>query len=140
MIEGKIRVITLSIVRNEKGSILFDAMRDPKKNLDFLRPIGGGVDFAETCENAIVREFKEEIDAEVKECKLIKVFENIFEYNGKPGHEIVFFYEVILADNNFYEMKEILVKEGNENRVAKWYSKEEIGKAVILPPQIADLI
>ncbi|MFK7828040.1 MAG: NUDIX hydrolase [Oligoflexales bacterium] len=136
MIEGKIRIITLGIVRNEQEEILFDAMKDPNKNLDFLRPIGGGVEFSESCENAIAREFEEEIGAEVTDTKLIKIFENIFQYNGKLGHEIVFFFEVVLAGNKFYELKEILVKEGSENRVARWYSKSDLEKTVILPPQI----
>ncbi|MCB9228920.1 MAG: NUDIX domain-containing protein [Deltaproteobacteria bacterium] len=136
MAEKNIRVITLGIVRHPDGSILLDTTTDPKRNLSFLRPLGGGVDFSESCEDAIAREFKEEISADVRDCTLLSVFENIFEYNGEPGHEIVFFYELTLSERSFYERAEIPVREGAEVRIARWYPREDLKTKVIFPPQI----
>ena len=89
MQEGKIRPICLGLVRDDRGRLLFDSMADPKKSISFLRPIGGGIEFGESIEAAIKREFYEEIGIDIVLVRHIKTFENIFEYDGKTGHEFV---------------------------------------------------
>lgn len=58
----------------------------------FLRAIGGGVEFGETAERAVRREFVEELGIEPDDVDLITVTENLFEYEGKRGHEIAFIF------------------------------------------------
>jgi len=48
------------------------------------------------------------------------VLENIFRFDGKPGHEIVFVFEARFVDATLYEQDEILGLEGDERFVAKW--------------------
>jgi 8-oxo-dGTP pyrophosphatase MutT (NUDIX family) len=55
----------------------------------FHRAIGGGIEFGETAEAALRREFVEELDLRLDRVRLLGVTENIFEYEGQPGHEIV---------------------------------------------------
>ena len=136
MLEGAIRVITLGLVKNAQGSYLFDTMTDPKKGLSFLRPIGGGVDFGEDSRSAIAREFKEEIKATVLDSKLLTVFENIFEYDGKQGHEVVFLYELTIQEEELLRSEVINICEGSEKRTAKWYDLDSLQEATILPNQI----
>lgn len=55
----------------------------------FHRLIGGGVEFGETGEAAVVREVAEELGAGVHDVVRHAVVESIFDYNGSPAHEIV---------------------------------------------------
>ena len=64
----------------------------------------------------------------------------VVHYNGKSGHEIVFLFEVSLTEENLSIQDEVAVKEGEENRAARWYSKQDISKCTVLPPQILDSI
>ncbi|MEV7620728.1 NUDIX domain-containing protein [Microbacterium sp. NPDC089321] len=56
------------------------------------RLIGGSVELGELLQDAIVREIHEELGARVRELKHLGVIENIYRYNGEPGHEIVALY------------------------------------------------
>lgn len=60
----EIRPIVLGIVkRNNK--ILVSKGYDKKKNQTFYRCLGGGIEFLETSEEALKREFKEELGINV---------------------------------------------------------------------------
>lgn len=71
---------------------------DHSRGLDFLRAIGGGVEFGETAEDALRREFMEELGVRLDDVELLGVRENIFTYEGEPGHEIAFIFAVESAE------------------------------------------
>ena len=58
----------------------------------YHRLIGGSVEFGEGHRETIIREVREELDAEIHSLTLLGVVENIFEIDGTAGHEIVFLY------------------------------------------------
>ncbi|WP_158289231.1 NUDIX domain-containing protein [Rhodococcus sp. SMB37] len=60
----------------------------------FHRAIGGGIEFGETAEAALRREFTEELGVTLGAVELLVVVENIFEYEGNPGHEIAHVFAV----------------------------------------------
>ena len=64
----------------------------------YLRAIGGGIEFGETSETAHRREFREEFEVELGAAQLRGVVENIFEYEGSLGHEIVHVFGIESAD------------------------------------------
>lgn len=64
----------------------------------YLRAIGGGIEFGETSETAHRREFREELEVELGAVQLRGVVENIFEYEGSLGLEIVHVFGVESAD------------------------------------------
>lgn len=70
------------------GHILVLDGEDPVKGEVFHRAIGGGIEFGETAEAALRREFMEELGVSLGTVRLLGVIENIFEYEGNPGHEI----------------------------------------------------
>lgn len=60
----------------------------------FHRAIGGGIEFGETAEAALRREFVEELGISLGRVTLLDVAENIFEFEGEPGHEIAHIFGV----------------------------------------------
>lgn len=64
----------------------------------FHRAIGGGIEFGETAEAALRREFTEELGVTLGAVDLLAVVENIFEYEGDPGHEIAHVFAVESAE------------------------------------------
>lgn len=62
--------------------------------------IGGHVEFLETTANALKREFKEELHAEIEIGNLMAVGEIFFPWGEKPCHQIALYYKVHLSDKN----------------------------------------
>lgn len=60
--------------------------------------IGGHVAFGETTAETLVREFKEEIRADIKVERLLMVGENFFPWGKRPCHQINLYYLVSLTD------------------------------------------
>ena len=98
----EIRPIVLGVAIKD-GKLLVSEAYDSVKNNYFYRCLGGGIEFQETSIDALKREFKEEINIDIEVGELLGVAENIFTYNGKKGHEIVFFYEINIPENLYQE-------------------------------------
>lgn len=103
---GRIRVIVLGLIRSG-DQILVSQGYDEVKGQTFYRPLGGGVDHGESTREALLREFKEELGVDLVDVRLLTVLENVFTYNGRRGHEIVFVYEAAFADQTLYEQEEL---------------------------------
>lgn len=56
---------------------------DHEGRLKGVRPLGGGVEFGECAKDAVIREFKEEIDIEVSILAGPMVLENVFVHEGE---------------------------------------------------------
>lgn len=125
---GKMRVTSFAII-NYNGKTLVSPGYDKVKDNHFYRLIGGGVEFGETSLGALERELIEELGAELTDCKLLDVTENIFTYNGGNGHEICFIYEASFVDKSNYEKKSIQVLD-EPGWMATWVdiNKENIDK------------
>lgn len=106
-----VRTIALCVFSNH-GKILVTRLYDPSRDLVFYRPTGGGIEFGERAEVALAREIREELGAEIKEPELIDVLENIFVYDDKRGHEIIFVFDARFADESLYSRDRL---EGHED-------------------------
>ena len=60
--------------------------------------LGGHVNFGETSEEALVREFKEELGADILPQRLLWIGENFFPWGGKDCHQICLYYLVNLGE------------------------------------------
>lgn len=93
----RIRNIAVGLPHKD-GHVLALEGYDPVRDLRFYRAIGGGIEFGETAEIALRREFREELACELGAVTLLAVIENIFEHEGRPGHEIAHVFAVESAE------------------------------------------
>lgn len=108
----KIRVIALGLIQD--GDCLFVSQGyDAVKETAFYRALGGGLEFGETSVDALQREFYEEIQASLTNIQYLGCLENLFTFNGKPGHEIIQLYRCDFADPSFYQREHITFTDGD---------------------------
>lgn len=137
-----IRVISICIVRREDQILVFEGY-DHVKDQTFFRPLGGGIEFGESSLEALKREFREEIGAELKNLRYLATLENIFEVYGTPGHEVIFVYAGELAEPTLYEKEIIIGFEDNGDRFkALWRSLDTFrsGRYPLYPTGLLELL
>ena len=130
------RAKAVCVIRRGDAVLLihgYDEVRDVR----FFIPPGGGVEFREHSSEAAVREVREEFGAEVVDVELLGIFENIFEYRGRPEHEVVFAYSASFEDAALYERERFDGVESNHvPLVAEWVPLESFsGPGRVLFPE-----
>lgn len=136
---NQIRCIALALIKNGNKYLVFKA-KDDIKNNEFYRPLGGGIELNETSDQTLKREFREEIGAELINLKLMKVIENIFDYQGRKMHEIAFLYEAEFKDKSYYKKNGMSIIDSVKGRMAVWVEAEILKGANFYPDSIKDLI
>jgi 8-oxo-dGTP pyrophosphatase MutT (NUDIX family) len=141
---GKVRPLAICIFRRG-DRILAAEGYDSVKGETFYRPLGGRIEFGEYGYQTVARELREEIGAEVKNLRYLGTLENIFIYNGQPGHEIVLVYDGDLVDEALYQCETILGHEagaGDDGFTAVWKTLDffEQGKAPLYPAGLLELL
>ena len=117
----EIRPIVLWIAR--KGNkILVSEGYDKIKNQTFYRCLGGGIGFLETSQEALKREYKEEL--------------GINTYQGKNAHEIILLYTIKIKEKDLREKYHII--DDNCETDAYWIDIDEFknNKKILYPKQI----
>lgn len=94
---------------------------------------GGRVKVMEESTTALCREFQEELSLDVKVNRLLWTTENFFHYDGKPFHEIAFYYQV--TANNDYELRlgEFTGTEEDKHLVYQWVPIEKLDEMLLQP-------
>lgn len=103
----EIRPIVLGLVRNG-NKLLVSKGYDKLKEQEFYWCLGGGIEFLEKSEDALKREFKEELNIDIKVGKFLGISENIFNYKGKNAHELVLFYDAYIDDKDYQEKYSVI--------------------------------
>ena len=127
------RPMSLAIIRNSNGQILICPGYDKVKKESFFRLLGGGIEFGETSLEALRREFREELNVELTDCKLLGVLENLFTFDGLTGHEIIFVYEASFLDVSNYDISEFSVLESDGKYKAIWLDPKDFSSSIIYP-------
>ncbi|MDQ2693683.1 MAG: NUDIX hydrolase [Chloroflexota bacterium] len=134
---NQIRPIAICVFRNDNRILVAEAY-DPGRNDYFYRPLGGGIEFGENSADAICREVLEEVNLQVNRdsLKYIGTLENIFEFKGGLGHEIVFVYDGMLQETSVYQQALVPGREANGEEIrAVWKSLDKFeNEGLILYP------
>jgi 8-oxo-dGTP pyrophosphatase MutT (NUDIX family) len=131
----RIRPIALGLIEHE-GHIFVSGGEDAITHQPFYRFLGGGIEFGETSQAALMREFVEEIQAELTGVEYITCLDNIFIYNGKPKHELIQLFRAHFADAAFYQLAErFRFVEGDRVTQAYWLKTERVfsGECRLVP-------
>lgn len=111
------------------------------KKETFLRPLGGAVEFGELAVDALRREIREELHAEIVEPVQLGVLENIFMYQGQPGHEIVIVFDATFADPTHYDKDTLPIHEEEIwDGPARWVDVGEGLTFALYPDGLAELL
>lgn len=116
---------------------------DAHKGERFYRPPGGGIEFGETSEEALRREFREELDVELADIRYVGALENVFAYEGQPGHEVVLVHRVGLGSAERFAGGTVAGVESDETPfTARWLPLEAVrtGEAKLYPDGLLDLL
>lgn len=99
----RIRPIALALIRRG-DEILVGEGWDGVKDETFFRLLGGTIEFGENGADAVRRELLEELGAESVVERLVGALENVFTFEGEPGHELALVYECELLDDRLYSL------------------------------------
>jgi len=124
-----IRVVALGL--HWRGERLLAAeVRDDAGRIKGVRPLGGEIEFGESWQTALVREFSEELGIDVAITSEPRMMENIFVHEGSTGHEVMFIAEVAFPDGAFAGQDRIDFREDNgEEIVARWFDLADLDVA-----------
>ena len=104
------------------------------------RSVGALISVSEPAD-AVVREFREELDVTVAPTALLGVIENLFEFEGQPGHEIVHVFALESAELDRVGLDASLSVLDAGNPVS-WYAISDLraGHPPLYPMGILDLL
>jgi 8-oxo-dGTP pyrophosphatase MutT (NUDIX family) len=141
----RIRPLAICVFRADSRILVAEGY-DSVKEEYFYRPLGGAIEFGETSVDTVCRELMEELNVEVdkESLKFLGAVENIFYFNGKPGHEIVLIYDGAFKEPKLYQQAVIIGNEVeiNESFQAMWKKIDEFGegKSILYPTGLLEML
>lgn len=131
----EIRPIVLGIAK-KNNKILVSEGYDKVKDQIFYRCLGGGIEFLETSQEALKREYREELGIEIDIEDFCGISENIFTYQGKKAHEIILFYNIKIKEKDLKEKYHII--DDNCETDAYWIDINDfkINNKILYPEQM----
>ncbi len=132
----RVKVLGLPVL---DGRLLAAEVRADDGRLAGVRPLGGSVEFGETREAALVREFQEELGAAIEIAGPFEVFENLFVFEGATGHEIVFVAPVRIPDRRFDPAEPVSFFDGTPC-TARWFPLDRLkgGEPALYPTGLGE--
>jgi 8-oxo-dGTP pyrophosphatase MutT (NUDIX family) len=134
-----IRPIVLGVIWRGDALLVFEG-RDELKDETFYRPLGGGIEFGEASQDALKREFVEELAADVTVGERIGVLENVYTWRGRQGHEIAFLFATEFADPSLYAREEFKILD--DDATARWVDFADFrdGTKILYPKGLTELL
>ena len=112
------------------------------------RAIGGFIEYRERAADAVVREWREELDLGVEVVRLLTVDEHIYDIGEQSGHELTFYFELRFAPGEEPSDLEPLPlieedwPEDRQRREAHWVSITDLrsGGEAVYPAHFIELV
>lgn len=124
----------------QNGKVL---LQKPTNDDGYAFP-GGHVEFGETNEETLIREFREEIGADVRVGDLKWVAEIFFPWGDKPCHQICLYYMVDILNPEIPKEGKFLATEHIEGRSFDleyfWVPVAEVEKLEVYPVEAPELL
>jgi ADP-ribose pyrophosphatase YjhB (NUDIX family) len=129
---GRIRPLALAVIWRGDELLVGEFHNDEKET--FYRPLGGTIEFGERGQDALQREFREELGVELADVHYLATMENIFTYKGQVGHEIVLLYEAAVVKQTLYAQDILQVDEEGIAQTARWINLRQFENGPPLVP------
>ena len=130
---ARIRLVALAVIR-DGPRLLVRRYETPNGDL-YYRPLGGAVEFGERAAQAVRRELREEIGAEIEHVRYLATLENLFERDGQHGHQIVFLFDADFVDRSHHAAELIIGTESGGKRIeAVWVDLSQPLDGPLYPP------
>ena len=103
---------------------------------------GGRINMGEQAQQAIVREFLEELSLSVECGPLLCVGENFFEYQGEPHHELGLYFAVALPDTALRNDKSEthVGAEGGKRLEFRWFALSALRELDFRPSALREAL
>jgi ADP-ribose pyrophosphatase YjhB (NUDIX family) len=138
------RIRTLAVaVCVDGGRALVERGHDRVAGQPFHRVIGGASEFGERAADAVSREWREELGLTLADVRLLGVLENLFTYEGRPGHEVVFVHAARIVEAHAYTRESwVAVEPSGLRHEAVWLPLDRLHDAetALVPAGLATLI
>lgn len=137
---ARIKVKVMAVLPDAAGTHhLVQRGHDPHEEPEeFHRLLGGHLEFGETALEGVRREVAEETGSTLEEPRLLGVLENVFSYDGSPGHEVVFVFTGRLADPAVVPPDGGMLTDNGEPIPVEWRPFDAAGDALPLYPEGLD--
>ena len=138
----RIRVLAVAVCV-ARGRVLVERGHERTTGRHFYRAIGGGIELGERATEALAREWREEYDLTLADVRVLGVVENLFTYEGRPGHEIVFVHVARVVEPWVHERDAFETTEADGLRhEAVWVPLAELeaGDVPLYPEGILDML
>ena len=141
MTASAIRVKAVAVIRRGSDILLSFAI-DPDNGSRYGRLLGGGVEPGERADQAVRRELREEIGAGLTAVRRLGVLENLFTWQGRLHHEVIFVFAAEFEDPLLYDRDSFPVAEALCDGPAVWVSVEQIcaGDVTVYPAETRRLL
>lgn len=135
-----IRPVAIGLLRDGDRLLVAEVPNDDG-SVKGWRPLGGGIEFGETAEAALKREFQEELGVEPCIIGGPLICENLDEHAGHVGHEIIFAFPVQVADQAVRAQQRFLIKDNETPVWVEWISLERFEQGeTLLPTALGPLL
>ncbi len=115
----KIKPKAMGIFAHEGRMLVMDCV-DTVKQKPFYRLLGGHIEFGELAPETFRREMMEELGTKVEVFEQLDVVQNIFTFEGKPHHEVIFIHRVGFADPAYYTREDLRNIEPDKDEPFIW--------------------
>ena len=138
----KIRAIALAVLIQDDHIFVTEYVRAISGEF-YYRPLGGGIEFYETGEDAVRRELHEEIEADLINVHYMGLLENLFTTEEGRGHQICLMYTAQFAEDTRNQTDYFVEGwEGESPLKAMWkpISMFRSGESPLYPNGLIDLL